>query len=264
MLRVLTLNLWNLERWRERREEVLAWFRLLEPDIVCLQEVVENSDGRNQVRWLAERTASTPHVACGPAGSVASGTTFGNGILSRWPIDATEVVALPSASVPGDVDRAVTWARTRGVDVFCTHLSSPFEAVALRRRQVVRLVEVVNETADPRGPLPPVLAGDFNAEPDADEIRHLCGLTTLQDRVTYFQDAWRVAGGGGPGWTWDNRNPFAAAEYEPDRRIDYVFVGWRGGRGSGRVEAARVVCDRALGGAYASDHYGLLAQVAET
>jgi endonuclease/exonuclease/phosphatase family metal-dependent hydrolase len=263
VLRVLTLNLWNLERWRDRRDEILAWLSSLDPDVVCLQEVVD-SDGRNQARWLAERSG-TPHVAYGASGSVAAGTTFGNAVLSRWAIEDQQSVPLPSAPLlPGDVARAVTHARTRGLDIFSTHLSSPFGAVELRRAQAVRLVEVVQDRADPNSPLPPVVAGDFNAEPDADEIRFLCGLTVLDGHHAYFQDAWRVAGGPGPGWTWDNHNPFAALEHEPDRRIDYVFVGWRRPDGAGRVEAARVVCDRALSGTCASDHYGLFAEIAET
>ena len=82
----------------------------------------------------------------------------------------------------------------------------------------------------------------------------------------------------GDGFTWDNRNTNAAAEREPDRRIDYIFSGWRkddttggerserlkktGGRaGAGRVAFAAVVCDRALTGAFASDHFGLFAEI---
>jgi hypothetical protein len=94
-------------------------------------------------------------------------------------------------------------------------------------------------------------------------MRFLTGLASLEGRSLYFQDAWRIAGGGGPGLTWDNRNPFAAAEHEPSRRIDYVLVGWRRDGGAGRVESARVVCDRALTGTFASDHFGLLAVVNE-
>ena len=44
--------------------------------------------------------------------------------------------------------------------------------------------------------MPPILCGDFNAEPDSDEIRFLCSLTALDGRTTFFQDAWRVAGDG--------------------------------------------------------------------
>ena len=50
--------------------------------------------------------------------------------------------------------------------------------------------------------------------------------------------------------------------HEPDRRIDYVFVGWRREGGAGRVESARVVCDRSLTGTFATDHFGVLADIA--
>ena len=34
-----------------------------------------------------------------------------------------------------------------------------------------------------RAAMPAILCGDFNAEPDSDEIRFLCGLTALDDRI---------------------------------------------------------------------------------
>jgi len=262
VLRVLTLNIWNLNRWRERRQEVVRWFDLLQADLVCLQEVVDNQDGRNQAGWLAQAASAGYHWAYGPVGSVAPGTSFGNALLSRWPIDDQAVIRLPSITMPGEVDRGVLHARTNGLDLFCTHLSSPYEVGFLRETQVVRLVDVIEGRAAPKSRLPPILAGDFNAEPDSTEIRYLSGLTSLGGRSAYYQDAWRVAGDPGPGWTWDNRNRFAALEHEPDRRIDYVFVGWRRPDGAGRVETARVVCNRVLDcDVHSSDHFGLLVQI---
>lgn len=263
MLRVLTLNIWNLDGgWRDRRAEIVRWMDRLDADLVCLQEVVDDGSGRNQARWLAEAAAGERHVAYGPTGTLRDGATFGNAVVSRWPIDDTSCTPLPFDHDPGDVGRGLVHARTRGLDVFTTHLSSPYHLGGLRERQVRAIVEAVGNIADPASPMPPILAGDFNAEPDATEIRHLCGLATLDGASTYFQDAWRVAGARGPGWTWDNRNPFASAEREPDRRIDYIFVGWRRDDGAGRVRTARVVCDRVLSGTvFASDHLGLLAEI---
>ena len=267
VLRVLTLNIWNLSGgWRGRRAEIVRWLDRLSPDVVCLQEVVELADGRNQARWLAGAagTGDAPyHLAYGPAHvAEAEGWSFGNAVLSRWPIESAEVSALPYEPKPGEEQRVLLHARTNGLDVFCTHLNWQYADGALREQQVGAIDRVVAGRADPASPLPPILAGDFNAEPDSTEMRFLLGLTSLGGRSTYFQDAWRVAGNGGPGWTWDNRNPFAAAEHEPDRRIDYVLVGWRRPDGAGRVEAARVTCDRSLTGTQASDHYGLAADLA--
>ena len=42
-MRVLTLNIWNVSGdWRARRGAIVAVVRRCEPDVVCLQEVVES------------------------------------------------------------------------------------------------------------------------------------------------------------------------------------------------------------------------------
>ncbi len=110
---------------------------------------------------------------------------------------------------------------------------------------------------------PPILCGDFNAEPESDEIRFLSSLTVLDGRTTYFQDAWRVAGDG-PGYTQDWRtNPIADSMNIPRKRIDYVFVGdpfVRQG-GAGRVLRAELAFHHSLTGPLASDHFGLAVDV---
>jgi endonuclease/exonuclease/phosphatase family metal-dependent hydrolase len=262
VLRVVTLNVWNLDGpWRLRRGEIVAWLEALEPDIVCLQEIIQTPDGRNQAQWIADAAGGLHFAWSGR--ELRDGVQFGNAILSRWPVETSADHDLPHEPADGEVQRLVLHARTRGLDVFSTHLNWRFGDGAIRERQVMALADVVAASARPDAPLPPIVAGDFNAEPDSTEMRFLTGLTSLEGRSVYFQDAWRVAGGGGAGPTWDNRNPFAAAEHEPDRRIDYVLVGWRRDSGAGRVEAARVVCDRALTGTFASDHFGVLTEVAE-
>jgi len=105
------------------------------------------------------------------------------------------------------------------------------------------------------------VAGDFNAEPDATAIRYLCGLATLEGTSTYFQDAWRLAGDGGPGLTWSNANPHAALDAEPDRRLDYIFSGFHGRSAAGRPLACRVVADAPVDGVWPSDHFGVLADL---
>ena len=107
--------------------------------------------------------------------------------------------------------------------------------------------------------MPPILCGDFNAEPDGDEIRFLCSLTALDGRTTSFQDAWRAAGEG-PGYTQDWRaNAIADSMNVNRKRIDYVFVGdpfLRTGS-AGRVLSASLAFHEPLTGVLASDHYGL-------
>ena len=124
--------------------------------------------------------------------------------------------------------------------------------------QVVR--SLGREAAD----LPQILCGDFNAPPDADEIRFLRGLTTLGGRRTHFQDAWLRARPDDPGFTWSSENPQTRPlrSLDLDRRIDYVFVTTRRKDGRGTVRDARRVLDqRDDDGVCASDHFGVLAEV---
>lgn len=263
-VRVLTLNIWNmLGDWAARRPEVLTWMDRLAPDVVCLQEVVDDGQGRNQAEWLAEQGGGW-HVAFdGTPVPLSENGRFGNAILSRQPITETHTGPLPFEERADDTSRIVLHARCGDVDVFCTHLNWRYDDGYIRELQVQALADFVAQHSADDSRLPPIIGGDFNAEPDSTEIRFLTGNHSLGGRSVYFQDAWRVAGGGGSGWTWDNRNSFAAAEFEPDRRIDYVFVGWRRSRGRGRVESARVACDRALTGTFASDHFGLVVDIAD-
>jgi endonuclease/exonuclease/phosphatase family metal-dependent hydrolase len=258
VLRVLTLNIWNLSgHWRSRREAILGVVRRCTPDVVCLQEVVANERG-NQAEWLASELGDWS-VAYAGEPLVAGTARFGNAVLSRWPIETDSSAQLPYVPDELEVQRVVVHARTGGVDVFSTHLAWQLHDAALRERQVQALVRFVSECTDPAAPLGPVVAGDFNAEPDSNAVRYLSGLASLDGTSVYLQDAWRLAGDGGSGITWSNRNPHAALDQEPDRRIDYIFSGFRGRGGGGRPVECRVVADEPAGGIWPSDHFGLLA-----
>lgn len=255
VLRVLTLNIWNLSGdWRSRRRAIVEVVQDCAPDVVCLQEVVDNDSG-NQARWLAEALGGW---AVAYAGSPSGATgRFGNAILSTGPIDDVASMDLPHVADPLDTQRVVLHARTGGVDVFCTHLAWQLHDAALRERQVRALMAFVRERAAPEALV--VAAGDFNAEPDASAMRYLTGLGTLDGESVYLQDAWRLAGDGGPGITWSNRNPHAALDREPDRRLDYVLSGFHGPSGRGRPVECRVVGDEPVDGVWPSDHFGVLA-----
>ena len=113
----------------------------------------------------------------------------------------------------------------------------------------------------PRGGFPPILVGDFNAEPESAEIRYVTGLQSLEGRSVSFLDAWRVAGDGGPGHTWANANDYARPALEPDRRIDYIFVGLPKATGEGHLQSCRVVCNDEKAGIWPTDHWGVYAEL---
>jgi endonuclease/exonuclease/phosphatase family metal-dependent hydrolase len=131
----------------------------------------------------------------------------------------------------------------------------------VREAQVREIAACVQALATPDA-FPAVLVGDFNAEPEADEIRFLRGLTSLGgSKRAFFQDAYATAGDGSPGHTFARRNPFAAPLREPDRRIDYVLVHGRDERFRGEPVTARVCFDAPVDGTYPSDHFGVVADL---
>jgi len=269
--------------WPERRHEVVAWLDRLEPDIVCLQEAWQSDESPNTAAWVAEQASADWQVAFGGA-SFDPGLwpdeslSFGSAILSRWPIDQCSYHRLPTGPDGSPFVVGVPWelfhAQTAGLDVFSTHLSAAPTDGMHRRVQVAEIDRYVREIRGDRDDLagfgtkresmPSILCGDFNAEPDSDEIRFMSSLTALDGRTTFWQDTWRLAGDGGQGLTQDWRtNPIAADMNVHPKRIDYVFVGdpFQRKGNAGRVLATEVVCDKSLTGVIASDHFGLCVDI---
>ena len=263
-LSVLTWNLWwQFGPWEARQPAIAATLQRLVPDVVCLQEVWAARDGPSQAEQLADALGGY-HVAYEAAvGFDVTPHALGNAILSRWPIRAREARRLPA---PAGLDelRVVLRADLDGprgpLAVFVTHLNFRLDQSHVRQAQVRALCEFVAGSGEGR-PYPPLLCGDFNAEPASDEVRMLTGLAACPVPRLVFVDAWRAGGDDGPGYTWNNANPFAALDCEPDRRIDYVFVGYPRDHGAGQVVGARIEATEPVDGIHPSDHYALYAEL---
>lgn len=266
-LRVLTWNLWHrFGPWEARRPAIAATLARLDPDVVCLQEVWADEEVELSAE-LAEHLGGFHHVY----GSRLDfeGVRFGNAVLSRWPIVASDVLALPARA---DTEELRTCVRAdidgpRGaLQVFSTHLNWRFDQSGVRQDQVRSICTFI-DTSKPSGgrAYPPILGGDFNAEPDSDEIRMLTGRSDPPVPKLVFHDAWEVAGqasdSSATGATWSNDNPYARLDLEPDRRIDYLFVGWPKAGGAGHVTRCTVEGLEPVDGVVASDHLALLAEM---
>ncbi len=287
VLRVMSLNMGSLLEpdWPARRHEVVAWIDHLDPDVVCLQEVWQDNNTQNTAGWIAEHAAHDWNWSFGgdsvsPKLWPEQSMHFGSAVLSRWPIDGTNYHRLPideeaDNGFVGQVPWELFHAETAGLDLYSTHLAAA-PTDQLHRRVQVRAIDEIIRTGrgtkdamirfgEKRTAMPPILCGDFNAEPDSDEVRFLAGLTPLDGTVTFYQDAWRTAGDGGPGITQDWRiNPTAASLNVHRKRIDYVFVGdgFQRAGDAGRVLQAQVVCESSLtGDVVASDHAGLCVEI---
>jgi endonuclease/exonuclease/phosphatase family metal-dependent hydrolase len=258
--RAATLNIWGrFGPWEERLVAIREGLRAHAPDVIGLQEVLR-FDGLDQAALVSDGLGY--EVAWGKS-SENYGFPTGNAILSRWPILRSEVIPLPNAGT--DEDRSLLFAELDSpfgkVPFFCTHLNWKLSDGHVRVLQIRTVVEAVMRIAPVDRTFPPVLVGDFNAEPDSDEMRYMRGLTGLGGRCVYFADAFLVGGDGTAGTTFSKRNPFAELLREPERRIDYVYV--RGPDSSHRGEPTdtHVCFDRPFEGTYPSDHFGVITTV---
>ena len=277
VLRVATINVWNKSGpWPSRLTLIRRELERLAPEIVGLQEVLRfRPDAAVEPPLTAENDQLTEiadglgyRLAYGVASDYGNGLKFGNGLLSRHPIAFEQTFQLPG-SESGET-RSLLYALCEtphgSLPVFVTHLNWKLHQGSIRQRQVEFIAQRVAELAPIGGPrLPPVLLGDFNAAPEADEIRFLTGLCALSEKTVYFADAWTYAGSG-PGYTYDRANHYAAKAREPSRRIDYIFVRGPDRQFRGEPLRAELAFNAVeLGGAepiWPSDHFGVVADLA--
>ncbi len=259
-LRVVTLNIWNrLGPWEERLAVIREGMRELAPDLVGLQEVID-AGGHTQAADIAEGLGY--HTTYGLANHYGGEVSLGNAVLSRWPILTTRVFALPNGGT--DERRSLVLAEIDSphgkIPFFVTHLNWKLHESAVREQQVMDIAEHVKAEAPTSG-LPPILVGDFNATPEAAEVRFLKGLQSLGGKSVYFADCFEQCGTGS-GVTFDGtRNHFAEQYHEHPRRIDYVFVRGPDTHVRGKPRSARVVFDEPKNGVFATDHFGVMAEI---
>ncbi|MEZ2131523.1 MULTISPECIES: endonuclease/exonuclease/phosphatase family protein [unclassified Sinorhizobium] len=270
-IRVVTLNVWNTEGAARRLEIINRELRRIDPDLIAFQEVVQTRDVRMLDRMLEGLSLHCTHQADVQTFSPPFSDRYGgSAIATRWPHRAVEALDLRMAGT-GDVP----WA-TLAVVVDLPQLGEllfigataawRLDAEVARERQAIAITDL---DARHRRDLPTIIAGDFNATPDAASIRYLSGLQSLDGRSVRYHDAWAVAGDG-PGYTWaiDNPNALVGANQiikQPcqRKRFDYVFVGsWDAHpEAHAFVQSATLAFNTPVDGVWASDHFGVVVDV---
>jgi endonuclease/exonuclease/phosphatase family metal-dependent hydrolase len=268
-LRVVTYNLLHGGPWseligngadlNERLDIVVEQLAALRPDVVALQEasvggkrgnVAERLGRALGVEWVHAPTTSQVFGIGWLDRTITSAIRFNEGpaVLSRFPIVGSEIVALPRCAnrlFPRVLLRVEVRTPHGPLDFYSTHTSRD-------DCQLRRVAELVGAR---RGPLPAIVAGDFNTREDANAYAELLGAG--------FVDAFRAVNPDAAGPT--SRQQAHAVQSTVSRRIDFVFV-VPGANGMPRVLESRVVLDiprrrRADTTLWPSDHYGVLAVI---
>jgi len=244
-LTVVTLNLWHDSHdWPKRLNVIVAELRRIRPDVLCLQEVLQHPELRNQAATLADSLGCLMQFASvdGPERP----KRYGNAVLTPHRVLASGERNLE----PADDYRAVAHVRFawrgREVDAYSTHLHHTPEGGAIRATQIRHLLGYVDST---RGAGPLVVAGDFNAE---------LGTTEMEAVTVKYLDAFRAVhakASRAEAVTFNSRfgvDPGA---------IDHIFVERKAA--SRLTPVACEVIFRTVGAdsVWASDHYGVVARL---
>ena len=176
-LRVMTWNVWwRFGPWEQRQAAIIATLKAEHADVICLQEVWASDTGEDQVAMLA--AAIGFHHARTPA-PFWDGYSFGNAVLSRWPILDSHTHVLPDAAgrpSHRNVLVATIDAPFGPLQALSSHLEFRFDRSTTREVQTRALARIVADIRnDPERSFPVVIGADFNAGPHTDEMRHLFG-----------------------------------------------------------------------------------------
>jgi endonuclease/exonuclease/phosphatase family metal-dependent hydrolase len=272
VVRVATLNLWGRRGpWAERRSVLVDGFRELRPDLVAFQEAIKNN-GYDQVVDLLGPDFHVAHQRDREADR-QDGTEDGQGasVASRWPLGSVREVDLETGPRTGDFAHTTLIAEVLAPEpigplLFVNHLPSwqlTFEHE--RESQAVVAARAIEEFLDGRE-MHVVLAGDFDATPDSASVRFWRGLQSLGGTSVCYRDAWGSVHPEEPGHTFTAANPLVTAEnddwaLELGRRIDYVFVRCVEHGPTLDVSSCERIFDEPREGVWASDHFGVVADL---
>ena len=263
-LRVLTYNVYGPANpdWQRRLRLASATLRGLDADVLALQEVPVD---RSEV--LEELTGPGYHYShfSRPAADGVGGT-----LATRWP---HRVVTEIDLRITDRSREALSWCATVVVEletpvgelVVAHHKPSwPFPFEWEREQQALLAARAIEEHLRSRSGVHAVVLGDFDATPDSTSLRFWRGRTSLEGTSVCYQDAWEYVRPDDPGTTFDLANPLARdgeVATAVSRRIDHVLV--RSGLHGPTLQAVdcRRFLDAPVGGVWASDHYGVVADL---
>lgn len=239
-LNIMTYNIWfDSQNWPARMNYMLSEIREKDPDIICLQEVIQRPTVQNQAQRLADSLGYF-YVFASVDGPAAP-TRFGNAILSRYPIVADNWKAL----LPLNDFRKVIHARIEIegnlIDVYNTHLHNTGSGNQIRATQITDLKAFVASTRADDSYV--FLCGDFNSNPNWVEMSLV--YEDFQDIYPLFHE--------------NHLDPVhGTLNSDPSRRIDYVFFSKANSSRLQPKNAQIFLNEQSPGGIWGSDHFAVL------
>jgi len=190
MIELLSLNLCNYHNFDKRKPRIINFIKELEPDIVVLQEVRDdsryNAKGDNQAEQI-NRHLNYPHITFAETMDInlVKGTpdeqerTEGLAVLSKMPILETKKRNLRKH--PDDkFTRAIMHVRlmsNKPIDILNVHFSPGIQFAKLHLKETIELSKAWG--------IKPIIVGDFNI-PNPEIIRELAPNYTISADVKKY------------------------------------------------------------------------------
>ncbi|HEL5617523.1 TPA: endonuclease/exonuclease/phosphatase family protein, partial [Stenotrophomonas maltophilia] len=144
-------------QWKQRREQVAHLLTELQPDVISVQQVLQQQ-GRNPACWLASRLRySCDFVTADPP---SQPLRHGNAMLTRLPVSEDGVTLLHP---PGTFSAAGMMRLKLGqalVNIYVARLRPDPDEATARQHQTSDLMTWIGATAEG---MPSLIAGDFSA-----------------------------------------------------------------------------------------------------
>lgn len=240
---IMTYNLWfDSQNWPARFNYMLGEIRQADPDVICLQEVIQRPNLPNQAASIADSLGY--HYVFTSTDPEGSATRFGNAILSRYPIEASNAVELSPLSDFRTAIHAQIQIGGNVFDIYNTHLHNTAVGQDIRIEQIEHLKDFISQTQT--GELT-FLCGDFNADPDWEEMELV--YEDFTDVYTLFHDNHLAPEHGTLNFNLDHQQ----------RRIDYICFGKQGAEQLQPLQAGIFLDEPSPTGIYGSDHFAVRA-----
>ena len=275
-VRISTLNTWhNSDCVPERTSLLCTELQTVQPDILCLQEVIFEPDGSSlQLKNITHGSELNIITALQQTPSDyhhCSGTAI---LSSLHPVESGSFpLGTPTATNDNASYAVLEHASGRAIIVITAHLHWGGDKERERLVQLTSIDSEAKKLAERYSALHPMvlLTGDFNTVTDGDAMRFLRGLGSGSDgSYTRWTDAWESSGTPENEVTSSPQNHWAQNTARsvgiqlphmlPHRRIDYIMsLGWNYGNAGAALRFERGFDSTAKFGFSTSDHYGLTA-----
>lgn len=259
-LRVATLNVLGAANpdWERRRQLLSEMLQRLDADVVALQEVpVETTD------VVDDLLGTGYHVACFPR---AAENGVSGALATRWAHRVVEEVdqrTAASCGVNGWATLLVEVDAPIGATLVAHHKPSwQFGYEFQREQQALAATRAIERHVATVAHV--LVLGDFDATPDAASVQFWRGRRSLDGISVCYQDAWETARPTEPGFTFSVENPLVRAGESAtslSRRIDYILIRCGMHGPTLQVHSCDRFGDAAVDGMWASDHFGVVADL---